>query len=108
VLQILPSNLYKRYTLTSPRSQCVGRTNAQTVPEIQEELRGEPFGHDVGELQRRGDMENPYLTERHLLPDKVDVDLDMLSTAVLNRVRGHVDCTDVVTKDNGGRVEGVM
>jgi hypothetical protein len=38
----------------------------------------------------------------------VDVDLDMLSTAVLNRVRCHVDCTDVVTKDNGGRVEGVM
>jgi hypothetical protein len=53
-------------------------------------------------------MKNPYLAERHLLPNEVDVNLDMLRTAVLNRVRGHVDRTDIVTEDNSSGAEGLM
>lgn len=53
-------------------------------------------------------MKNPYLTERRLFPNKVDVDLDMLSAPVLNRIGSHVDSADIVTEDDGGCSDGVV
>ena len=46
-------------------------------------------------------MKNPNLTERHLLTNKVDVDLDVLRAAMLDRVTCHVNSTDVITENNG-------
>ena len=46
-------------------------------------------------------MKNPNLTERHLLTNEVDVDLDVLRAAMLDRVTSHVNSTDVITEDNG-------
>ena len=42
-------------------------------------------------------MENSNLAESHLLTDEVDVNLDVLGTAVVDRVGCHIDSADVVT-----------
>jgi len=47
-------------------------------------------------------MENTDFTESHLLMDKMDVDLNVLGTAVVDRIGCHVNNVDVVTVDNGG------
>jgi hypothetical protein len=46
-------------------------------------------------------MKNTDMTERHLLLDKVDVNLGMLRAAELDWIKSHVDCTDIVTINNG-------
>jgi hypothetical protein len=56
----------------------------------------------------RRHVKNADLAKRHLLTDKMDVDLNVLSTAMLNRVRCHVNCTDIVTEDHGGCSQRLM
>ena len=53
-------------------------------------------------------MKNPNLTERHLLTNEVDVDIDVLCAAMLDRVTGHVNSTDVITEDNSRGRKGTM
>jgi hypothetical protein len=53
-------------------------------------------------------VKNTNLTERNLLMDEVDVNLDMLRTTVLDGIASHVDRTDVVTEDNSSRMRGAM
>jgi hypothetical protein len=48
------------------------------------------------------------VAERHLLPDEVDVDLDMLRATMLDWIRSHVDRTNIVTEDNGRSSKGMM
>ena len=48
------------------------------------------------------------MTKRNLLPNKVDINLNVLGTTMLDRIRGHVDSTNVVTEDNNGRRQRVM
>jgi nucleoside-triphosphatase THEP1 len=50
-------------------------------------------------------MQNTYITEGDVLTDEVEINLNMLRTLMLNRVRGEVDCTDIVTIDNNGALE---
>ena len=99
---------YKTYTLTSPLSSCVNWKDAQTGSKIIEQLRREPLGHDVSELSRGRHMENSNLTKRYLFSDKMNIELDMLSAPMLNRVRGHVDGADIVTKDDCSGRERMM
>lgn len=47
-------------------------------------------------------MENIDQTSSHPITNKVNVNLDMLGSLMLNRVQGHVDRPDVVTIDNSG------
>ena len=42
------------------------------------------------------------------LPDKVKIDLNVLSLLMLNQVGGHVDCIDVVIVHQCGTPEGSM
>jgi hypothetical protein len=46
-------------------------------------------------------MQDTDITDGHVFPHKVKVDLNMLSMLMLNRVGGEVDDTDVVTIDEG-------
>ena len=85
---------------TAPRSRNVGFLNVEVGPEVEEDARRQPFGEDVGELRARWDMEDAHLAERHTLPDEVQVDLHMFCTLVLDRVRGEIRRTDVVTIDH--------
>jgi hypothetical protein len=41
------------------------------------------------------------ITDGHVFPHKVDVDLNMLRALVLNGVGGEVDGADVITVDEG-------
>jgi hypothetical protein len=84
------------------------RTNAKTVPKVQKQLRRKTLRHDVSELLRGRHVENPNLTERHLLTNEVDVNLDVLRTTMLNRVACHVNSADVVTEDDGRGREGLL
>lgn len=80
----------------------VRRTNMKTGPEISKQLRGETLGHDIGKLMRRGQMKDTNLPKRNLLPNKVDVNLDVFGPFVLYWIGRHVDGADVVTIDNSG------
>ena len=41
-------------------------------------------------------MKDTKITNGNPLPDEVEVNLNMLGALMLNRIGGHVDCTDVV------------
>jgi hypothetical protein len=53
-------------------------------------------------------MKNSNVTKRDLFPNEVDINLYMLGAAVLNRIRGHVNRTNIVTEDDGRTLEGMM
>jgi hypothetical protein len=53
-------------------------------------------------------MKNADLAKRDLLPNEVNVDLYMLGPSMLDRVRSHINSTDIVAKDNCGSGEGMM
>lgn len=80
----------------------VRRPDAQTRSKFFKGSCGEPFGHHISELLRRRDMKDTEFAERNLLPNEVDVDLDVLGPPVMDRVGRHVDTRDVVTVDNRG------
>jgi hypothetical protein len=44
-------------------------------------------------------MQDADITNGNAFPEEVEVDLDMFSTLVLNKVGGEVDDADVVTVD---------
>jgi hypothetical protein len=43
-------------------------------------------------------MQDTNITDGHVFPHKVDVDLDMFCVLVLNGVGGEVDGTDIVNR----------
>jgi hypothetical protein len=45
-------------------------------------------------------VQDVYITDGHAFPHKVEVDLNMLRTLVLNGVGGEVDDADVVIVDD--------
>ena len=47
-------------------------------------------------------MKNTNFAESHLLANEVDVDLNVLGTAVMNWVGYHVDSADIVAIDDSG------
>ena len=49
-------------------------------------------------------MEHTYMTKRNLLPNKVDINLNVLGALTMNRVGGEVDRRNIVTVDNRGLV----
>jgi hypothetical protein len=57
---------------------------------------------------RRWHVKNTNLAERHLLAHEVYVDLNMLGTAMLDWITGHVGSTDIVAEDNGSRTQRAM
>jgi len=53
-------------------------------------------------------MKHSNLSQRHLVADKVDVNLYMLRATMMNRVSRHIYSTDVVTVDQSRRRQGHM
>jgi hypothetical protein len=45
-------------------------------------------------------MKNSNVPKGNTISNKVKIDLDVFGLVVLNRVRGHVDRTDVAAEDN--------
>ena len=52
-------------------------------------------------------MEDPDFPQRDLM-DKVDVNLNVLRSSMMNWVSGHIDSTNIVTKDNRSLLERKM
>ena len=48
-------------------------------------------------------MEHTDLTHGNTIANEVEIDLDVLGALVLDGVRGHVDCADIVTEHNRSR-----
>jgi hypothetical protein len=53
-------------------------------------------------------MENTNLAESHLLTDEMDVDLNVLGTAVVDRVGCHIYSADIIIVDNYGDLQWNM
>jgi hypothetical protein len=52
-------------------------------------------------------MQNPNLTEGDTLPNKVEINLNMLRAFMLDQIGGEVDSTDIVTINQSGTTEMV-
>ena len=48
-------------------------------------------------------MQHSNLSQRNLVTDEVDINLNMLRATVMNRIDHHIDGTDVVTIDDDHR-----
>ena len=76
--------------------------NVKTGAKLLEDRSGQPFGEDVSVLRGRRDMHNTDITEADAFVNKVQVNLHMLGTLMLDRVAGEIDHADVVTINNSG------
>ena len=52
--------------------------------------------------------QTPVTTNSHTLTKKMEINLNMLGTLVLNWIAGHVDDTDIITIDQCGAAEFSM
>jgi hypothetical protein len=59
------------------------------------------LSEDVHELGCHWHVQDADITDGHVFPHKVKVDLDILHALVLNGVGGEVDSADIVTVDEG-------
>ena len=66
------------YLLIPSRSRSGRITDAKTGPKLSEQWSWKALRHDVRELVRGRHMEDPDLTQGHLLTDEVDANLDVL------------------------------
>jgi len=96
------------YFLIPARSRSGRITDAKTGPKLSEQWSWKALRHDVRELMRGRHMEDPDLTQGHLLTDEVDVNLDVLRAPMMYRIGCHVYCTHIITVDNSGRSERDM
>jgi nucleoside-triphosphatase THEP1 len=53
-------------------------------------------------------MKNMNFAKGDLITNKMDVNLNVLCSSMLNWIRGHVDCGHIVTIDKCGRMERAM
>ena len=91
----------KRVSVDTP-PQFERPADAQAGLKLLKFRRREAFGHHVGELLRRRDVENTQLSESHFLAHEVDVELDVLRASMMNWVGRHVRGGDVVAVHHGG------
>ena len=91
---------------TPPRRLSVGVAGAEAVLEVHEECRWQSLCEHVGELSGAWNVQNADLAKRHLVPDEVYIELDVLGPLVVHWVPAHVDGGDVVAEHDGRGVEG--
>jgi hypothetical protein len=53
-------------------------------------------------------MKNMNFVECHLLSYKVNINLNVFSTSMLDLIGGHVDRRNIITIDNGGALNRAM
>ena len=91
------------HMFNTPRSRSVAG-DAKTGPELLENRSRQSFCHDIDELLRRRDVQDPDAPKSHLLTNKVYVELNVLRSAMVDRVGGEVHSGDVVAVDEHGLV----
>jgi hypothetical protein len=73
--------------------------NVETGPKIWKHRSGQTLREDVRELGGRRYVQDADIINGNAFSDKMEVDLDMLCTLVLNGVGGEVDGADIITVD---------
>ena len=74
--------------LTLPRSLIGSMANVKIGSKLLKYRCWETLGEDIGVLGCRGDMGNPNLTEGDTLPNKVEINLNVLRELMLDRIGG--------------------
>jgi hypothetical protein len=87
---------------STPSRSRSGASDAKTGPKTLEGRGRKTLHHHIGELLIGGYMENTNTTKSDVLPNEVNVELDMLRPAMMNRISREVDRGDIVTVDNRG------
>jgi hypothetical protein len=95
---------HKAYTniLTPPPPPAVptlATTDVETGPKVGEERGRQAFSENVSKLRCRRNMKNMDIPNGDLIAKKAKINLNILGTLALNRIRGHVDDTNIVTID---------
>ena len=91
--------------LNTPRSRSDTIADAKTGPEFLERRRRQAFGHDVGKLLGGGNVQNTNMAKSHLIPNKMDIKLNVLGVTMMNLVGGEVDGGDIVAVDDRGLLQ---
>ena len=94
--QVQGDHCYIYIMLTLPCSLIGSTTNVKTRSKLLKYRCWETLGEDVGIPGCHGDMENPNLTEGDTLPNKVEINLNVLCALMLDRIGGEVDNTDII------------
>ena len=85
----------------TPRSRSVAG-DAKTGPKAFKSRGRKALRHHISELLIGGYMQNSNTTKGDMLLNEVDVELNMLRPAMMNRISREVHRGDVVTVDNRG------
>jgi hypothetical protein len=73
----------------------------ETASKLQEQRSRQTLREDVHELRCRRHVQGTDITDGHMFPHKVEVDLDIFCALVLNGVGGEVDGGDIIAVDEG-------
>ena len=105
--QVQSDHCYIYIMLTLPCSLIRSTADIKTGSKLLKYRCWETLGENVDVLGCRG-MENPNLTEGDTLPNKVEINLNVLRALMLDRIGAEVDSTDVVTINQGGTAKVVV
>jgi hypothetical protein len=76
--------------------------NVQAGSKLLEHRSGKALGENVGVLGCRRHMKYPNVAEDDSLPNKMEINLNVLRPLMLNWVAGEINGTNVVTIDQSG------
>ena len=104
-----PNTQYTRtqYIQHPPGSRS-GAGDAETGTKLLEGGSRQSLSHHIGELLCSRNMEDPNTSKSHLLAHKLNVQLNVLSPAMMNGVCGKVHRKKVVAVDNRSLGDIVM
>ena len=105
--QVQGDHCYIYIMLILPRSLIGSMANVKIGSKLLKYRCWETLGEDIGVLGCHGDMENSNMTEGDTLPNKVEINLNVLRALMLDRIGGEVDSTDVVAINQGGTTKMV-
>lgn len=83
-------------------------TDAETGSEVFKQRRRQTFGEYIRELTGARNLKNAKFTNGYLLPNEVDVDLDVFGSPVMDGVASHVHTGDVVAVGHRRLRNGVV
>jgi hypothetical protein len=96
-----PMYLWYNTFPTPPEVKTLVTMNVETGSKFQKHRSRQTLRKDVRELGGRRHMQDADITDGNTFPNKVEVDLNMLCTLLLNGVGGEVDDVDVIAVDEG-------
>ena len=102
-------NIHKLYTdSNTPLSRNSIGKDVQAGSKLGEDWQGQSLGEDVGILRAGWHMQDSNFAKGHTIPNKMQVNLNMLGSLMLDRIACKVGGTDVVAIHHGARLGGPL